>query len=110
MGYTVTNGQVNYTTVAMDNLSGPYVAEGGAELPSSVTAVYRNGELSENAALNEYDVYYYNEGAGTAWIYTERASGKIETLSPSVTAPTSVTISGNTYEIESASAAYQLSR
>ena len=73
LGYTVTNGQVNYTTVAMDNLSGPYVAEGGAELPSSVTAVYRNGELSENAALNEYDVYYYNEGAGTAWIYTERA-------------------------------------
>ena len=109
LGYTVTNGQVNYTAVAMDHLSGPYVAEGGAELPSSVTAVYRNGELSENAALNEYDVYYYNEGAGTAWIYTERASGKIETLSPGVTDPTSVTISGNTYEIESASAAYQLS-
>lgn len=109
LGYTVTNGQVNYTTVAMDNLSGPYVAGDGAELPSSVTTVYRNGALSENAALQEYDVYYCNEGAGTAWIYTERASGKIEALSPSVTDPTSVTVSGNTYEIESASAAYQLS-
>lgn len=109
LGYTVTNGQVNYTTVAMDNLSGPYVAGDGTKLPSSVTAVYRNGELTESAALSSYDVYYYNEAAGTAWIYTDRASGKIESLTPSVTDPTSVTISGNTYEIESASAAYQLS-
>lgn len=109
LGYTVTNGQVNYTTVAMDHLSGPYVAKDGAGLPTTVTSVYRNGELAESATLNEYDVYYYNEGAGTAWIYTDRASGKIEALAPSVTDPTSVTISGNTYEIESASAAYQLS-
>lgn len=109
LGYTVTNGQVNYTAVAMDNLSGPYVAREGEGLPASVVSIYRNGELSEDAALNAYDVYYYNEGAGTAWIYTDRASGKIEALSPSVTDPASVTVSGNTYEIESASAAYQLS-
>ena len=109
LGYTVTNGQVNYTAVAMENLSGPYIARGGAALPASVTTVYRNGELTDSAVLSEYDVYYCNEGAGTAWIYTDRASGRIEALAPSVTDPASVTISGNTYEIESASAAYQLS-
>ena len=109
LGYTVTNGQVNYTTVAMDHISGPFVAQGGTALPASVTSVYRNGEPSKNAALNAYDVYYYNEDAGTAWIYTDRASGKIEALSPSATDPTSVTVSGNTYTIESSSAAYQLS-
>lgn len=109
LGYTVTNGQVNYTTVAMDHISGPFVAQNGTALPASVTSVYRNGEPSENAALNAYDVYYYNESAGTAWIYTDRASGKIEALSPSVTDPTSVTVSGNAYPIESSSAAYQLS-
>lgn len=108
LGYTVTNGQIDYTAVAMDRLSGPYVAGADASLPAAST-VYRNGELTEDTALNEYDVYYYNESAGTAWIYTDRASGKIEALSPSVTDPSSVTVSGNTYAIESASAAYQLS-
>lgn len=109
LGYTVTNGQVNYTAVAMENLSGPYVAGSGTELPASVTAVYRNGEATDSTGLNEYDVYYYNERAGTAWIYTDRASGKIEALSPDVTDPSSVTLSGNIYAIESASAAYRLS-
>ena len=109
LGYTVTNGQVNYTAAAMDRLSGPYVARSGVSLPASAATVYRNGELAESAALNEYDVYYYSEAAGTAWIYTDRASGKIEALSPSVSDPSSVTVSGSTYEIESASAAYQLS-
>lgn len=109
LGCTVTNGQVNYTAAAMDRLSGPYVARSGASLPASAATVYRNGELAESAALNEYDVYYYSEAAGTAWIYTDRASGKIEALSPSVSDPSSVTVSGSTYEIESASAAYQLS-
>lgn len=109
LGYTVTNGQVNYTAVAMDRLSGPYVARSGTSLPASVTTVYRNGEIAESAALSAYDVYYCNEAAGTAWIYTDRASGKIEALSPSASDPSSVTVSGNTYEIESASAAYQLS-
>ena len=109
LGYTVTNGQVNYTTVALDNLSGPYVARSGTALPAFAATVYRNGELTDSPALSEYDVYYYSEGAGTAWIYTDRVSGKIEALLPSATDPASVTISGNTYEIESASAAYQLS-
>lgn len=109
LGYTVANGQVNYTAVAMDNLSGPYVARSGASLPASVTTVYRNGELTNSTVLSEYDVYYYSEGSGMAWIYTDRASGKIEALSPSVTNPESVTVSGNVYAIESASASYQLS-
>lgn len=109
LGYTVTNGQVNYTAVAMDNLSGPYVARSGTALPASITTVYRDGEPADSAALNQYDVYYCNEGAGTAWIYTDRASGKIEALLPSAADPASVTVSGNTYEIESASAAYRLS-
>ena len=110
LGYTVTNGEVDYTALTLENLSGPYVAESSSvSLPFQPTTVYRNGEVSSSAALNQYDVYYYNQGSGTLWIYADRVSGKITELSPSATSPTSVTVAGTTYQIGSSAAAYQLS-
>lgn len=109
LGYTVANGEVDYTAVVKDNLSGPYVADGGDKLPFTPTTIYRDGASSSSASLNQYDVYYYNEGLKTVWIYTDRVAGKIAALSPSSSSPTSVTVAGTTYEIGSADAAYQLS-
>ena len=106
----MTNGEVDYTALTLENLSGPYVAESSSvSLPFQPTTVYRNGEVSSSAALNQYDVYYYNQGSGTLWIYADRVSGKITELSPSATSPTSVTVAGTTYQIGSSAAAYQLS-
>ncbi len=109
LGYTLTNGEVDYTSVLRDNLSGPYIAESGTKLPFTPTTVYRDGKIASSTALSQYDVYYYNESLKTVWIYTERISGKITALNPNSTSPTSVTISGKTYEIGSTTAAYQLS-
>ena len=110
LGYTMVNGKVDYTAVLGKNLQGPYVAAGGAEkLPFTPVTVYRNGKAATSAALNQYDVYYYNTGTKTAWIYTERASGKVTALMPNSTAPTTVTVSGVTYAIGSPEATYQLS-
>lgn len=110
LGYTLTNGEVDYTSVALANLSGPYVAGSGAvSLPFTATTIYRDGTLSTSASISQYDVYYYNAAAGTIWIYTERVSGKVTALSPNGVEPASVTVSGNTYSIGSADAAYQLS-
>ena len=110
LGYTVTNGEVDYTALTLENLSGPYVAENGSvSLPFQPTTVYRNGEVSSSAALNQYDVYYYDQGSSTLWIYTDRVSGKITELSPSATSPTSVTVAGAAYEIGSSAATYKLS-
>ena len=110
LGYTVTNGEVDYMALTLENLSGPYVAESSStSLPFQPATVYRNGEVSSSAALNQYDVYYYNQGSGTLWIYTDRVSGKITELSPSAASPTSVTVAGTTYQIGSSAAAYQLS-
>ena len=98
LGYTLVNGQVDYTAVLKDSLQGPFVAAGsGTKLPFTPGTVYRNGEKTDTVTLNPYDVYYYNQGTGTAWIYTDRVSGKVTALSPSPTAPTSVTVSGVTY-------------
>mgnify|MGYP001148646150 CR=1 FL=1 len=103
LGYTVTNGEVDYTALTLENLSGPYVAENSStSLPFQPATVYRNGEISSSAVLNQYDVYYYDQGSSTLWIYTDRVSGKITELSPSATSPTSVTVAG-------AAATYKLS-
>ncbi|WP_312942308.1 S-layer homology domain-containing protein [Oscillibacter sp.] len=114
LGYTVTNGNVDYAAVVSANLSGPYVATSGGnllELPfaSSAASVYRNGATSSMSAVQQYDVYYYNAGMQTVWIYTDRAGGTITALLPSAAAPTSVTVGTKTYPVGNATAAYKLS-
>ena len=95
LGYTVTNGEVDYTALTLENLSGPYVAENSStSLPFQPATVYRNGEISSSAVLNQYDVYYYDQGSSTLWIYTNRVS---------------VTVAGAAYEIGSSAATYKLS-
>lgn len=110
LGYTVTNGEVDYTSVAMENVSGPYIAENGLEtVPFQPQTIYKNNVQIPEVTMAKNNVYYYNEGAKTVWIYTKQVSGRIESLSPSSTSPTSVTVAGTSYEIGSSEAAYALS-
>ncbi len=111
LGYTVTNGQVDYAAIVSANLSGPYVASSGGslDLPFTAAAVYRDGKVSTLSAVSQYDVYYYNAGLRTVWTYTDRAGGTITALSPNSAAPTSVTVGGTSYTIGTATAAYKLS-
>lgn len=113
LGYTVTNGSVDYAAVVSANLSGPYVvgSNRSLDLPftSAAATVYRNGAASALSSVQQYDVYYYNTGMQTVWIYTDRAGGTITALSPSAAAPTSVTVGATSYTIGTATAAYKLS-
>ena len=110
LGYTVTNGEVDYMAIVAENLSGPYVATSSQiSLPFTAATVYRDGNVSTLSALNTYDVYYYSEDLQTVWIYTEKVSGTISALSPSAASPTSVTVAGQEYSIGTSDAAYQLS-
>lgn len=113
LGYTVTNGSVDYAAVVSANLSGPYVAgsDKTLDLPfaSATATVYRNGAVSSLSSVQQYDVYYYNTGMQTVWIYTDRAGGTITALSPSAAAPTSVTLGAASYAVGTATAAYKLS-
>lgn len=113
LGYTVTNGQVDYAAVVSANLSGPYVvgSDRTLDLPfaSGAAKVYRNGGVSTVSAAQQYDVYYYNSGMQTVWLYTDRAGGVITALGPSAAAPTSVTVGTTSYAVGTATAAYKLS-
>ena len=111
LGYTITNGQVDYAAVVSANLSGPYVASvtGSLNLPFTPSAVYLDGSASVLSAVSQYDVYYYNAGLQTVWVYTDRAGGTITALAPNAASPTSVTLGGTTYTIGTATATYKLS-
>lgn len=83
LGYTVTNGQVDVSSILLSSLEGPFVASESESLPFVPEAIYRNGSVSTSAQLSAYDVYYYNASAKTVWIYTRKAAGRITAVSPS---------------------------
>ena len=113
LGYTIKNNEVDYATVVSADTKGPYVASVSRtlELPFSAASatVYRDGDLSSQSQVKQYDVYYYNAALRSVWVYTDRATGTLTDLSPSKTAPTSATVAGATYSIGSSTASYKLS-
>ena len=109
LGFTVSNGQVDTSSVLLKSRKGPFVAEEGTQLPFTPTSVYRNDKSSASAELNKYDVYYYSESLQTVWIYTRRAAGRITAVSPSASAPTALTVAGSNYTLGSAAVASKIS-
>ena len=109
LGFAVSNGQVDTSSVMLSSLKGPFIADGTTQLPFAPVSVYRNDKVSSSAELTKYDVYYYSESLQTVWIYTRRAAGRITAVSPSASAPTSVTVAGSTYTLGSAAVASQVS-
>ena len=112
LGYTVKNGEIDYATLVSANTKGPYVAESSSlSLPFSTgnVTVYRNGSAADLSDVQQYDVYYYNENLRTVWVYSDRVTGTLTEISPSRAAPTSVTVAGLTYELETSTATYKVS-
>ena len=109
LGFTVSNGQVDTSSVLLKSRKGPFVAEEGTQLPFTPVSVYRNDKTSASAELNKYDVYYYSESLQTVWIYTRRAAGRITAVSPSASAPTALTVAGSIYSLGSSAVASKIS-
>ena len=109
LGFTVSNGQVDTSSVLLKSRKGPFVAVEGTQLPFTPVSVYRNDKTSASAELNKYDVYYYSESLQTVWIYTRRAAGRITAVSPSASAPTALTVAGSNYTLGSSAVASKIS-
>ena len=109
LGFTVSNGQVDGSTILLSSLEGPFVASESTVLPFVPASVYRNDKVSGSAELNKYDVYYYSESLKTLWVYTRRAAGRITEVSPSASAPASITVAGTSYTLGSTAIASQVS-
>ena len=114
LGHTLdAAGRVDLLELVNGEMEGPAVAQGDwqSALPfdPALGTVYRDGSRVSPAAVQDYDVLYWNASVSTVWAYSRKASGAIQALEPDQSAPTSVTVAGRAYSIETSQAAYALS-
>lgn len=114
LGYSL-NAAGDVDLVALINavMEGPIVATGSwqSSIPFSLSqaTVNRDGAASSVSSIQENDVVYWCQPMRTLWVYSEKVVGTIQSISPSTSSPSSVTIAGHSYNLETASAAYDLS-
>ena len=114
LGYGLTaDGEVDALALLNGTMEGPVVVgEAGwkDKIPFDISAaaVTRNGTATTAAALMDSDVVYWSKHLKALWVYTNKITGPIQAITPA-SAPTSVTVSGKSYTIETSAAAYALS-
>lgn len=114
LGYGLTaDGEVDTLALLNGTMDGPVVVgEAGwrDKIPFDISkaSVTRNGVVTTSAALVDNDVVYWSKHLNALWVYTNKITGPIQAITPA-SAPTSVTVSGKSYEIETSTAAYALS-
>ncbi|WP_130850352.1 S-layer homology domain-containing protein [Intestinimonas timonensis] len=114
LGYSLTaDGDVDTLALLNGTMDGPVVVgEVGwrDKIPFDISkaSVTRNGVVTTSAALTDNDVVYWSKHLNALWVYTNKITGPIQAITPA-SAPTSVTVSGKSYEIETSTAAYALS-
>ncbi len=107
--------KVSYASIVSDTIKGPYISTGDGGGLSEVTfdlgkaTIYKNNEEIDRSGIRKYDVYYYSKLLGTVWLYDDTAVGTIEAINPSRVSPSSVTVSGKTYAVETDSARFAVS-
>lgn len=110
LGYTLNDsGEIDYLSIVSDTMQGPYVVEGSLSdiVSGENKTVYCNGYASIADAVQKYDVVYYNDS--TIWAYANAVTGTYQSAAPSASSPTSVTVAGVSYEIDTSDAALALS-
>lgn len=107
--------QVSYADIVSSTLKGPYIVEkdgaltSDAEIKLASAVLYKNNKTVSASDIHKYDVYYYSKLLNTVWLYNDTAVGTVESIAPTRVNPTSVTVSGKTYTLESSGAQYALS-
>ena len=112
LGYSLgSDGQVDLLSLVNGEMEGPLVALPGwqSSLPFAPSQVIRGGAQVTLSEIQDYDLIYWNSSMGTLWACTQKATGTIQALEPSPSNPSSVTVAGHSYSIETSGAAYALS-
>ena len=108
-----TAGELDRVALINSAMEGPVVASSGWQsqvgFDTASATVYRNGGESTLSAVQNQDVVYWSESMHTIWAYSNKVTGIYESAAPSASNPTSVTVAGKNYDIETTEAAYQLS-
>ena len=114
LGYTLNAaGEVDRVALMSQLMDGPVVAKGNwqDQIPFDLSQamVTRAGQTAQLGDIQSNDLVYWNQGMRRLWVCSDRVTGTIQAIEPSLSSPTSVTVAGRTYSIETDAAAYALS-
>ena len=115
LGYALSSsGEIDYSALLNKELSQAYVVLNGnlnSILPFSLSdaIVYRDGIASKAADINNYDVIYYNQNLKTIWAYSKKVVGTYTSAMPNTSAPSTVTVAGNNYNLSSSISTHKMS-
>lgn len=112
--YVKKNGtSVDYITYEKGNMEGPIRVTSSNWISNfdtnGSTAVMRGGIKAAASEIRTDDIIYYSKDLNMVFAYTDKVTGVYEKASPTKDAPTSVTISGREYKVESVEAFNDLS-
>lgn len=107
------NGEVDYINYSEGTVEGPIKVMTDSWINSfdtnSSTKIVRDGNIVDESSIQINDIIYYSEDLNMILAYTTKVTGVYENASPSKDSPSSVTISGVTYEVEGVEAFNDLS-
>lgn len=118
MGYGIdvfynTSGGIDYVCISTGRISGPVTAYTSSTVESlgfdDSSTYMRDGKKASKSAISQYDILYYSTAMDTVWSYSKKVTGVFEKALPNKDNITSVTVSGTTYQLESAAAMSALS-
>ena len=112
--YVKMNGSnVDYVSYEKGTMEGPVKVTSSSWMSQfstdSSTQIMRDGNRVTSADILTNDIVYYSSDLNMILAYSDKVTGIYESASPSRDAPTSITLSGQEYEIESVEAFNDLS-
>ncbi|MBE7037702.1 MAG: S-layer homology domain-containing protein [Ruminococcaceae bacterium] len=107
-------GAIDYLIYNEGTLIGPVTVTNSAWASNiganvSTSSFVRDGVKCASGDIKTNDIVYYNKGVDMVLAYSKKVTGVYENASPNRDNPSSIEISGTTYDIESASAYNKLS-
>lgn len=108
------NGSIDFVVISGNTLVGPVIASGSDwvnlfNTDVSSATLLRNGNKAFVSDINTNDVLYYSEALNTVWAYNKKITGVYDGAYPNQDQPSSVSISGIDYSLETANAFNKLS-
>lgn len=107
LDYTISTDILSLSDVLSEAAVGPVTYKTSNQLVGinlTTSSIYLDGKKATVSSLEPYDVVYYSETSQTVWAYSEKVTGLLEEVEPNRETPTSVTISGEDYSLETIAA------
>lgn len=91
--------KVSYILPLQSRLAGGNWQEGlGFDISKGV--FFKNGKRISANDVRSTDIIYYSKELNSVWVYRDTVYGVLNSVSPTLSAPTSITVAGKTYELK----------